>query len=251
MIAEPLLHDGLPITDSRHRNGDGHDHLLLGVWKEACRHIEIGESTLTIAAIRRNIPLEQVLVRRFDLERSCPRTVAVGVTASDHLVPNARTICSPAEVEGLLRWSRQGQVSRRNRSGGTGGRQGGARGSPRRRFRRTAERPGRTERGLVFMAAAGAEFDPPHLALVDSLLEPFSTALENDRRVREMAAMRAAAEADKSSLLTRRAAKTSPIRSWAPTPGCVASWNGWNWSPVRRAGSRSGRDRDRQGTGRG
>jgi transcriptional regulator with GAF, ATPase, and Fis domain len=34
-------------------------------------------------------------------------------------------------------------------------------------------------------------------------LEPFSTALENDQRLRELAAMRAAAEADKQSLLKR------------------------------------------------
>ena len=206
MIAEPLLHDGSPITESRHRNGDGHDHLLLGVWKEACRHIEIGESTLTIAAIlAEHLPLEQVLVRRFDLERSCLETVAVGVTASDHLVPNARTICSPAEVEGLLRWSRQGQVSRR-RDGipaelavdkaVPAGVQGDV-------FVGPLSGQGGLSGGLVLMAAAGTEFDPPHVALVDSLLEPFSTALENDRRVREMAAMRAAAEADKSSLLTR------------------------------------------------
>ena len=44
---------------------------------------------------------------------------------------------------------------------------------------------------------------PSHAGLVESLLEPFSTALENDQRLREMAAMRAAAEADKQSLLKR------------------------------------------------
>ncbi|NLX98721.1 MAG: sigma 54-interacting transcriptional regulator, partial [Rhodopirellula sp.] len=39
--------------------------------------------------------------------------------------------------------------------------------------------------------------------MMELLLEPFSTALENDRRLRETEAMRAAAEADKQSLLTR------------------------------------------------
>ena len=38
---------------------------------------------------------------------------------------------------------------------------------------------------------------------MERLLEPFSTALENDRRLREMAALRAAAEAEKHSLLNR------------------------------------------------
>ena len=40
------------------------------------------------------------------------------------------------------------------------------------------------------------------------LLEPFSAALENDLRLREMAALREAAEADKRSLLTRLGRKT-------------------------------------------
>ena len=42
-----------------------------------------------------------------------------------------------------------------------------------------------------------------HVELAQLLLEPFSTALENDLRLREMAALREAAEADKRSLLTR------------------------------------------------
>ena len=40
------------------------------------------------------------------------------------------------------------------------------------------------------------------------LLEPFSAALENDLRLREMAALSEAAEADKRSLLTRLGRKT-------------------------------------------
>jgi transcriptional regulator with GAF, ATPase, and Fis domain len=39
--------------------------------------------------------------------------------------------------------------------------------------------------------------------MVESLLEPFSAALENDRRLHELALLREAAEADRSSLLTR------------------------------------------------
>ena len=44
--------------------------------------------------------------------------------------------------------------------------------------------------------------------LAQLLLEPFSVALENDLRLREMAALREAAEADKRSLLTRLGRKT-------------------------------------------
>ena len=56
---------------------------------------------------------------------------------------------------------------------------------------------------LVVAAADNAVFDSQHAEIMGLLLEPFSTALENDRRLREMAAMRAAAEAEKHSLLSR------------------------------------------------
>ena len=56
---------------------------------------------------------------------------------------------------------------------------------------------------LVLLAPAGRLFHPRHVELAQLLLEPFSVALENDLRLREMAALREAAEADKRSLLTR------------------------------------------------
>ena len=46
-------------------------------------------------------------------------------------------------------------------------------------------------------------FERDDVELVQLLLEPFSVALDNDQRLREMAALREAAEADKRSLLTR------------------------------------------------
>ena len=56
---------------------------------------------------------------------------------------------------------------------------------------------------LLLIAAPGERFTPEHAALAATLLEPFAAALENDQRLREMAALRAAAEADKESLLHR------------------------------------------------
>jgi DNA-binding NtrC family response regulator len=52
-------------------------------------------------------------------------------------------------------------------------------------------------------AGAGRRFDAAHVAMFRALLEPFATALENDRRVRELKALREAAEADRRSLLAR------------------------------------------------
>ena len=52
--------------------------LLLDVWREACRHIRIEESTAAIAAILCADPRRKVLVRRLDPSRLCLETVAIG-----------------------------------------------------------------------------------------------------------------------------------------------------------------------------
>ena len=44
--------------------------LLLNVWREACRHIEIGEAVATAAPeLFQRLPINLVLIRRFDRER--------------------------------------------------------------------------------------------------------------------------------------------------------------------------------------
>jgi transcriptional regulator with GAF, ATPase, and Fis domain len=118
-------------------------------------------------------------------------------------LPPARADCSVAEMNGLLDWTRRGHIFHRACQAddeppmlippvldgdvlvGPLGTADGAAGL------------------LILVAQSGVEFSPWHQSLVQSLLEPFSTALENDRRLREKEAMRAAAEADKRSLLTR------------------------------------------------
>jgi transcriptional regulator with GAF, ATPase, and Fis domain len=56
---------------------------------------------------------------------------------------------------------------------------------------------------LVLIAKAKCEFGGGHLSIVSAICEPLAAALENDRRLHEMAALREAAEADKQSLLNR------------------------------------------------
>ena len=81
-------------------------HVLLNVWQEACRHIEIGQSTANIAAMLvRHIPIEQVLVRRIDTIRSGLETVAVGLVGN---LPHAPTAACPTPGPTARRpsWSR-------------------------------------------------------------------------------------------------------------------------------------------------
>ena len=232
--------------------------VLVDIWREACRHIEIQESVRTIAEILGKLaPIGQLLVRRIDRLRSCLETVAVGVSVLDHLLPEARTACDEGQLDGLLAWCRERRVLRRaglppaklpspsgRGAGGEGDWQseaarGGQVGAIASQLAPLPDRGGdrslpsriASDRDLLativppdmvsdavaaplggaenpsgiilFVAQPGMAFEDPHVCLVEALIEPFSVALENDQRLREMAAMRAAAEADKESLLKR------------------------------------------------
>ncbi|HEU4429750.1 MAG TPA: sigma-54 dependent transcriptional regulator, partial [Myxococcota bacterium] len=56
---------------------------------------------------------------------------------------------------------------------------------------------------LVMTARRGESFTADHVLLIDALREPIGVALENQQRVRSLASQHAAAEADRSSLLSR------------------------------------------------
>ena len=145
-----------------------------------------------------------VLVRRIDPTRNYLETVGVGqAEAESSSLPPARTDCSAADMNRLLSWTRQGRIFHRVYqthdefpllipSAVEGDVLVGPLGDP------------ELATGLLILVAQpGVVFQPRHEALMRSLLEPFSAALENDHRLKEMEAMRAAAEADKRSLLTR------------------------------------------------
>jgi transcriptional regulator with GAF, ATPase, and Fis domain len=206
MTGTLVMDDGSSVRFDGFAAADGGRSILIDVWREACRHIEIEESTRTITSLlSQHFPIGQILIRSIDRQRLALDTIAVGVPAPDYLLPEARTSCDEDQLKELARWCRQGKVFRRgaDRNGdkllsavvpqgvsedvlvgplGTAGDPSGF---------------------LVVLARPQTIFDRSHGCLVASLLEPFSTALENDHRLREMAAMRAAAEADKQSLLTR------------------------------------------------
>jgi hydrogenase-4 transcriptional activator len=179
---------------------------LLGVWREACRHIEITQSTANIAAMLVEwMPLEQVLVRRLDLKRSSLETVAVGMEPSGKSLPHVRTVCSADQLDRLLTWCARGEIIRISPGASNAGQwdfllpsgfEGDVLVGPLGNVRAPA--------GILALCAGlQRTFTPRHAALVERLLEPLSLALENDYRLSEMAALREAAEADKRSLLTK------------------------------------------------
>ena len=183
---------------------DEYRTVLLEVWREACRHIDISRSTETIALLlAKEVPIAEVRVVQIDPARNCVETVAVGAAAADGLPSDARIECSDGQMELLLAWCKLGKVShgRRARGGELAsllppGVEGDALAGP-------LAIPGGRAAALILAAPPGQGFEPRHAELVQVLLEPFSVALGNHHQLSEMAALREAAEAEKRSLLSR------------------------------------------------
>ena len=179
--------------------------LLLDVWREVGRHIEIDEAARRCAPLlARRLPVDRLLVRRLDPAGAVLETVASVGAAGAVAAQHARDALAPAELSELLVFCRRGRPAR------------GSRASLAKRF--PGLLPGDVDgdilvgppvRGdatagvLALVARAPRQFEREHEELARALLEPFGVALENDRRIAELQSLRQAAEADRESLLTR------------------------------------------------
>jgi hydrogenase-4 transcriptional activator len=179
--------------------------LLLDVWREGCRHIEIDESLARVAPLlAQRLPLDLVLVRRIDAGRGCIETAAAAACAEGAVPFAPRTELEASQLESLVAWAHEGKVVHL-------------------RARELQRRlPGLLPKeidgdviagplvgeegvaGILILAAHGpASFEAEHVAVAQALLDPFGVALENDRRVHAITTQQAAAEADRASLLSR------------------------------------------------
>jgi len=182
---------------------DAESPLLLDIWREASRHTRIDESLAAIGAIVFGAAgIDQLLLRRIDLGRCSLETVAV-VGRTPHRTWDAnRSVCSPEQIKRFSLWCRSGSLLGAEPSDSFGDLV-------------SMLLPGKP--GCDVLAGPLYEAQGPVGALVmlgehldqyarntlSLLLEPIAVALGNDRRLREMACLREAAEADRSSLLTR------------------------------------------------
>src|SRR5262249_39238533 len=153
--------------------------------------------------------IETILVRRLDPARSCVETVARGGRAAVELnamsaARGVRTDVAAGDLERLAGgWGRgkvyrgPGRAVRRERAGLlAGGREGPGLAGP----LLVRDAPAGV---LLLVAAPRHELRDEHVEWMQSLLEPFAVALENDHRLRELVSLREALEADKRSLLSR------------------------------------------------
>ncbi|MBX3414741.1 MAG: sigma-54-dependent Fis family transcriptional regulator [Pirellulales bacterium] len=181
------------------------NQLILDVWREACRHIEIGESVAANAPILfHRLPVDAVLVRQIDLERSCVETVAAGACRPVPLPKQNRTDCTPEQLRALASWCRAKEslhlANGQLQSALTGllptDLEGEILAGP-------LNGPDGPVGILILVAREPQAFRDRHVEMLSSLLEPFTVWLENNRRLRELRTLREAAEADKQSLLRR------------------------------------------------
>jgi hydrogenase-4 transcriptional activator len=179
--------------------------LLLDVWREVCRHLKIEESVDLVAPIlTRRLPASLVLVRRFNLSCTCVETLAVGSCRPGPAPERAKTDCAPNDLERLLVWCRRGEVvrgpSQRIAQRLSGLLPDGLDGEVVVGPLNAAEGPPGL---LIVFARPPLAFRAEHEELLAALLEPFTVALENDHRLRELTSLREAVEADNRSLRSR------------------------------------------------
>src|ERR1041384_3916645 len=85
--------------------------VLLDVWREAGRHIEIRESATTITQLlAEHLPLAQLLVRRFDATHNAVETIAVGQIDLAATPSMGKTLLNCPRFKRLIAWGREGPV---------------------------------------------------------------------------------------------------------------------------------------------
>ncbi|MBN2215734.1 MAG: sigma 54-interacting transcriptional regulator [Pirellulales bacterium] len=180
--------------------------VLLAVWREVCQHLEIGQSAQTITSLLLDdVPLSQLFIRRVDRQKACIETIAVGLPGGEYVRLDGVTRRSAEEIGQLLNWAERGEILRHQS------------GRPlvvevelafpydgKRDLLLGSLRAADGSLGiLVLVAADGQSFTARHVALAEVLLDPLAAALANDHRLREIAALQKAAEAENRSLLRR------------------------------------------------
>src|SRR5262249_14331437 len=153
--------------------------LLLEIWREVCRHIEIGESAARLAPIlAKRIPGEVILVRCFDNDRSCVETVATGICRGSPAHMGARHDLSQEKMDRLLLWCRERRILQapapliRDRLPGA---------LPEEIEGEVMAGPLNTDEGpeglLIITSQPAQNFRTEHADLFQALLEPFAVAL--------------------------------------------------------------------------
>jgi transcriptional regulator with GAF, ATPase, and Fis domain len=177
---------------------------LLDAWREAGRHLEIGEAVAEVAPLlARRLPLDLLVVRAIDVGRSFVETVAASAAEGD--APRAlRSELDAHELDHLLAWCRDGRPIHRRAKALSAKMPGALPDGVDGDVLLGPLLDGRTPIGLLALVAKSPHsFSAEHAPVASALLEPFAFALSNDRRLRSAETLREAAEADRRALLSK------------------------------------------------
>ncbi|MFA7236092.1 MAG: sigma 54-interacting transcriptional regulator [Phycisphaeraceae bacterium] len=182
---------------------DRYQDMLINAWRESCRYIDIRESLDTITRLlARRIPLRELIVADCDTQRQ-----SVEIISSSAGLPAMRTKTelTASQMKRLIGWCKGRELMKVPAGGKAPGPLASlfTEMSPIELLIGPLVSEHQSAGLLVFMAEAGTTFSAVHQKLATVLLEPLSAALENHHRLRELIALREAAEAEKRSLLTR------------------------------------------------
>jgi hydrogenase-4 transcriptional activator len=179
------------------------DNLLVEVWREACRHIELHDSTSAIAdLISKRIPISEILIRRLTIEPSSMITIA-GQNAEGRSLHEDRRELNAADAKRVKTWCESGDAL-----------QGSARSTGIAKLLMPISMssaclliPLNGRYGscgvLILTPPNDATFSIEQSELLTSLREPFSVALDNDLHIHELNSLRAAAESERGALLQK------------------------------------------------
>ncbi len=180
--------------------------LLPALWREASRPVGLGESIAAMAQLLKGcLPVDCVSLRRIDPPRFSVETVAVCPGGQNGRREAVRTAYGQDDLEQMLVWCRRGEVL--GRSAGDAAASGLAalvvppfvKGEV-----LAGPLAGTEGAGILLLGRRPPErFTPAHRARFQALLEVFARAVENDGRLRELAALREAVEAERRSLMAQ------------------------------------------------
>jgi transcriptional regulator with GAF, ATPase, and Fis domain len=182
------------------------DEVLLPIWQEVCRHLDIEESTGAVAAqLRSVLPLAKLALRRFEPDHRRIRTVAATEGVVETHEPGDLHI-SEEHATALEQWVRLREPVHYSAAPGSAenlARWMGWR-APEQDWLAAPLVGEHGSLGILTAVAAGDDpFTETHTKLLAALSEPLAVALDNDARLHEIASLREAAEAERRSLLRR------------------------------------------------
>ena len=185
--------------------------LLLSLWSEVGRHLNLAESAPVFArALREQMAVGALHIDELDAERQDLVTLVEWHPRGDLRIRHRRRGCGASTVLALEAWARNGELAVCEAGGGwpmpISLIDGFNAKAPALAGALVAD--GRLVGMAVLLGGGRQPYSKNERELFRTLLEPLTAAVENDRRLREIQRLRAAAEADRRTLLARLGRKT-------------------------------------------